>query len=618
MKKADFIGTFKEDKKIQEQFSGSLDGYNISPQLAYNTECLHVQENSKELWLWGRLYGIKDLAARFSIQFSNEADFLLRFFLKEGISAMRYLDGEFTFILKEESRTFVCRDRHGAGPQFFYSDDFFSSNLFAFRDFKDFSLEPDYHALTTFLSIGYIPSPQSSLKGVQKLPAGSYLIFKDGLAEVHDLYSFQEFMSAVGTCKLSIQDATDEYESLHKAAIEARIEGKTSVGLLMSGGYDSGGNIGKLRDVYSGDVSTFSIGFKDNPWTELPLAKLLAERFGAKHKEYEIDGSEIFDLPQIVAHIGDPFQEGGLMVNYKAMGLIGDKKPDIILGGDGNDQHHGTSGKELALHFKLKQKGLQPFQKMVSAMSGMPLFNKDNKFFRIKFHNEKILNILKSDVFGFTSSQMKNILAPGIQVGKPLYLNHLPKSYNGFDEFYFIHNYFGDIKQVINEVILFKASKMASLYDNALSFPYMSTDLYNFLMTLPRELKCKGTVDEMSKGKGVTKFLHKNYLKPKLPKEITERKKQGGFAPLPIFFRDEANRKQIADFILNSTASNELFNRPAIQEFIEDYNKGLAAGSYWFWYSQVKATQYFNLLSLTVWWEMMMNGKKGENLESIW
>ena len=63
-----------------------------------------------------------------------------------------------------------------------------------------------------------------------------------------------------------------------------------------------------------------------------------------------MDGSEIKALPALVEQLGDPFVEGGLMVNYAVMRLIGKEKPDVILGGDGNDQYFGTSGREVALH----------------------------------------------------------------------------------------------------------------------------------------------------------------------------------------------------------------------------------------------------------------------------
>ena len=74
----------------------------------------------------------------------------------------------------------------------------------------------------------------------------------------------------------------------------------------------------------------------------------MSETFGTIHTEYEIDGSEITALPDIVDFLGDPFVEGGLMVNYTVMKLIGHNKPDVILGGDGSDQYFGTSGREIA------------------------------------------------------------------------------------------------------------------------------------------------------------------------------------------------------------------------------------------------------------------------------
>ncbi|MEA3445559.1 MAG: hypothetical protein U9R19_12635, partial [Bacteroidota bacterium] len=222
MAKTDFVGNFKADKKIQEAYSGDLSSSTVSPQLAYNKDCLYFNEEQKQIWFWGRIYGMEKLATQYSIRFVNEADFMLQLYLKKGIDIVRRIDGEFTFIITNDTKTLVCRDRHGAGPQFFYSSEFFSSNLFEFRNFNSFTPEPDYHALTTFLSIGYIPSPQSSLKGVQKLGAGFFLTIKDGVQVEKDMFGYQEFLNSNNSCKMSIGDATAEYERLHKEAIEAR------------------------------------------------------------------------------------------------------------------------------------------------------------------------------------------------------------------------------------------------------------------------------------------------------------------------------------------------------------------------------------------------------------
>ncbi|MBV5315074.1 MAG: hypothetical protein JZU47_17355 [Prolixibacteraceae bacterium] len=551
------------------------------------------------------------------VVFNEKPETILPDFIKNGNDTLKSIDGDFLAIIIHNQKVFIFRDRHGAGKQFFYSNDIFTSQLTDFISLLGFQCKPDFESLFTFLSIGYIPSPLTSLEGVKKLPGGSLLTFENNKLSVTDLFDYMDYTSQIGTLKLTIDEATLEYERLHKQAIVNRIKNADKVGLLLSGGYDSGGNISALRDLYSGDVVSYSIGFKDNPWTELPLAKILSEKYQSKHFEYEIDGSEIMDLPQIVSALGDPFQEGGLMLNYSAMRLVknSNELPKVILGGDGNDQHFGTSGKELALHWKFKNNGTQLFQKWFDIAGNNSLFEKDNIFFRSEFHNRKILHIQQSDTFGFTKSRLNKLNSMGYKVPEYKYLQSSPKSYSDFDDFYRCRNYFVDIKQVINEVILFKASKMADLFSNTISFPYMSTELYQFLKQLPVDYKFNGTLDELSQGKGKSKFLHKRYLKPKLPTEITDRKKQGGFAPLPIFLRNGEQRKVIFEVIEKSEAVKVMFRKEKIHHFLQQYEKIAESPGYWFWYKQVQANQIINLLTLVVWWDIFITGKK--NIQSL-
>lgn len=547
--------------------------------------------------------------------FNEKRENILRNYLREGDKIFKKLDGDFLIIIVEKQRLIIVRDRHGAGKQFFYSDKYFTTHLIDFTSISDFSIKPNFESIFTFLSIGYVPSPLTSIEGIRKLPGGNILKFQNNSFTTVDLFDFEDFNKSAGTSKMSLQDATLEYEHLHQKSIASRIENTTKVGLLLSGGYDSGGNISKLRDIYDGDVVSYSIGFKDNPWTELPLAKILSERYKSTHFEYEIDGSEIMDLPKIITSLGDPFQEGGLMLNYSAMKLVKDtnEKPQIILGGDGNDQHFGTSGKELALHWKFKNNGAQIFQKIFDAVGNGSLFEKDNLLFRAQFHNRKILHIQQSDTFGFTKYQLNNLNKLGYKVPDYKYLQNSPKSYPNFDQFFFCRNYLIDIKQVINEVILFKASKVADMFSNTISFPYMSTDLYEFLKRMPVDYKFHGTLDELSKGSGKSKYLHKQYLKPKLPTEITERKKQGGFAPLPIFLKDKAQRKIIFEIIGKSDAVDAIFDKKKIQAFLQQYDQIANTQGYWFWYQQVMANQIINLLTIVVWWELFINKKQNVN-----
>ena len=561
------------------------------------TECF--ENGNVKLFLNGRFY-------------NNSPEVFLESYMTIGNEAFKTIDGDFTLVIITPDKVNVFRDRHGVGSQVFYSTDFFTSNLLDFTELKGFDCKPNTDALFTFLSIGYVPSPLCSLQGVKKLGAGHLLIVDKSSQITIDIFPASDYLQKVSTTKLTIDEATEEYERLHKKAIKERIGNESKIGLLLSGGYDSGGNISALRDVYTGDISSFSIGFKNNQWTELPLAKILSERYKSSHHDYEIEGAEIMNLPKIIAITGDPFQEGGLMVNYTAMELVqkSGEKPDLILGGDGNDQHFGTSGKELALHWKMKQNGGQILQKMFDFTGNSSLFENDNILFRSEFHNRKILHIQQSDVFGFTKHQVNKINSVGYNIREFGYLKNHPKKFNNFNEFFYNRNLNIDIKQVINEVILFKSSRMSELFGTNISFPYMSTELYDFLSTLPVDYKFHGTLEELSKGKGVSKYLHKKYLKPKLPTEITDRKKQGGFAPLPIFLRDNHQRRILFSFMLNSDLVKQLFKHQAIDNLLKQYDEAAKSGtSYWFWYQQVKANQIINLLTLTVWWEMFINKK---------
>lgn len=590
-------------KEVQQDYQYKNSGF-FSDKKPYLYE-----DKGDKVFVLGDIYNLEE---------EDIAQSVYNIFIKESQKGWKNLDGEFTIIMYYEKKWILYRDRHGAGPQIYFTKNYCVSHPQLLHQCKSVQIIPDFETIALFLKIGYIPSPQTALKNVNKLPAGYFLILENNKIEFQDLYGYEDFGNSTSAIKITEQEATAEYERLHKKAIQARVKNSKNVQLLLSGGYDSGGNIAGLRDVYQGKASSYSIGFKDNPWSELPLAKLMSEVYNTEHFEYEIDGSEIEDLPQIVAQFGDPFNEGGMMVNYTVMKLVKQNNgTGVILGGDGNDQHFGSAGRELALHYKYKKNGLSFFQKAFQMFAEMPTFNNDNIFFKLRFHNEKVLHILESDAFGFRESEIKKILNRKLDLNKPQYLNKIPQKISSFDELFNVHNYFGDIKQVINELILFKASKLADQMNNHLTFPYMSTDLYNFLKQMPRSVKLKGNIDDCAKGRGKSKYLHKNYLYPKLPKEITERKKQGGFAPLPIFFKDDQRFQKISKIILNAKITKKYLNFSYVEHILNEYRKQNAQPVYWFWNQQVRAFKIFNLLVLAIWWETVIENRKIENLSEL-
>lgn len=565
--------------------------------VGYTGMCRSCQQNNVRLWFFGELYNKETL--RYGL--ADDAEVFLSVYLRKGIPGLASLDGSFTCLLRTPDSVLIVRDHHGLSNQVYYTDTYFASSLALLRLTDGFDTSLNYPALRTFLSMGYIATPFCAFSKVRKLGAGEVLMYKEGCMKIVPLYS-TESITPVLHGEKTLEDYADEFASLHAAAIRKRIGQCRKVGILLSGGYDSGCNLAALRTLYNGDIHSFSIGFKGDNWTELPLARCLSDTFYTIHAEYEIDGSEILQsLPGLIEQLGDPFVEGGLMVNYTAMRLIGNNKPDVILGGDGSDQYFGTSGREVALHYLISRYGFKPVFNILHRILSQVFFDKDTSFYRMRFHLNKILHILDGDLFGFSTPQLKLLLKDDISSNL---FPSLHPDMRSFDHLYTQHAYKSDLEKVINQVILFKASKIAEMFDNHLVFPYMDLDLYTFLSRLPVCYKCKGdSTLQIARGHTTSKYLLKYHYKPMLPEAITTKKKQGGFAPMPIFFQDDKQRARIADYILSSSVVSDFLNKKSVEKFIEKYDKESNETANWFWYKQNRAIQYFNLLALSIWWE---------------
>ncbi|RHJ87756.1 asparagine synthetase B family protein [Parabacteroides sp. AM08-6] len=590
-----FIGRWNKGDELPE-----MAGMNRKDGLIYSGSCSFFEQNEVKIWFFGELYNKRTLCCFLE----NNAEAFWDVYNRKGLEGIACLDGAFTCILKKPDTILLVRDHHGLSEQVYYNDTYFASSLSLLRMTQGFDTTPDYQSLATFLSVGYIGVPHSAFKTVRKLGGGETIQAKNGRLECHSLYNTTLIEPA--TSNKTLDECADEYAALHAEAIKKRIGQSSNVGILLSGGYDSGCNLAALRSFYKGDIHSFSIGFKGDNWTELPLARCMSDTFHTKHTEYEIDGSEIDALPDIIQYLGDPFVEGGLMVNYSVMKLVSANRPDVLLGGDGNDQYFGTSGREVALHYLISRYGIKPFAKLLYGLLNRSMFDKDTEFYRIRFHLDKILHILDGDLFGFSSFQLKQLLKEPVQNRA----SSISADIRSFEHLYTQHQYKGDIEKIINQVILFKASKLADMFGNHLTFPYMDLDLYNFIMKLPVSYKCKGeSVSSIAKGQGASKFLLKYHYKSMLPEVITSKKKQGGFAPMPIFFKDDDQRNRIADYILSSSVVSDFLNKKAVEHFINRYDKEEREGGNWFWYRQNRAIQYFNLLALAVWWDEFVKQK---------
>jgi len=470
--KTKFFGFF-EDKLKSVEINGltkteSPNLFRVMPEYKFESEGIHC-------YAWGQFYDLEKTCNDLYISHSeNPAEIIAAIFRNEKYQVIEALYGEFTYLFIDTEKIFIGRDIVGAGLPVFYNDKFFTDNIDNFKLIKGFDFTPDADSIKTFLHIGTPMPPKTLVKNISQLLPGEYLLYKNHTLTTQNIYSFEKYTQNFGTLKLSEHEAVEELERLHKAAIVRRIKNRPNIALLMSGGYDSGGNIAALRDVHNGKAKGYSIGFKDDQWSELPIAKFLANEFNIDFKSYLIDGSEIEELPLILRDLGHPFQENGLMVNYTVMKMVQNDNNDIILGGDGNDQVYGTGIQNVALHHLAAKYGIKPFQ---AVLSGMLAGTNHKLLSKVQFHNSKILHIENHTTFGFNESEINKLLR---NKGEKLNTNFIksnnlhPKS---FDDLFKSYTYYKDFMFDGCNLITFKASSMARLFGQKLSFPYMDMGL---------------------------------------------------------------------------------------------------------------------------------------------
>lgn len=423
-------------------FGGRFDAPGIEQISPAQSTCHSMSDGQTAIFLFGRAYRMNGK----KIQPGEKGlDTIMDIYRQSGVPGLSGLDGDFTLIIKSGKKTEILRDINGAGPQVFFTRSVFASNISFIIGREHVQVKPDLSDLSFFLQFGFVPPEGTGMEGISRLPAGQLLQYENEKITTRPVHSAST-THPDGWVK-NVHEYVEQFAALHDQAIGDRIEGKNQVAVLLSGGYDSGGNLARLRERHAGYLEAYTVSFKDNPLTELPHSRQMAELFGANLGVYEINGSELAGLPQIVKHMGVPFQESGMMINYAAMRMVAPSKPDVILGGDGNDQLFGTGAREIGMLAFLFRTGLyhpaRLAQQITRTIHRPLIFNK------IDLYARKIINLHVPDQWGFQENDLKM---------HSLAKNHFPKPVaTRREELYEMKRKLVDIRYTVNEVILFKA-----------------------------------------------------------------------------------------------------------------------------------------------------------------
>ncbi|WP_243439256.1 asparagine synthase (glutamine-hydrolyzing) [Fundidesulfovibrio soli] len=269
----------------------------------------------------------------------SDTESIIHAYEEYGPDCARRLRGMFGFAIWDERRQilFAARDKLGKKP-FFYAagqDGFlFASEPGGLLAHPGVSREPDLHALNLYLTLQYVPDPLCAFRAVSKLPPAHHLTWDvSGLRLTR--YWRPEFEPK---WTQSEELLAEELRERLTEATRIRLMSEVPLGAHLSGGIDSSIITAIMAGLCAEPVKTFSIGFKEQAFSELPKARAVARRYGTEHHEFQLEYGHVPDtLEEVVAHVGEPFADPSALPSW-FLARMTREHVTVALNGDGGDE----------------------------------------------------------------------------------------------------------------------------------------------------------------------------------------------------------------------------------------------------------------------------------------
>jgi len=527
------------------------------------------------------LYEVKSNAFRiYSMVLNEQWDMLVR------------EDRYYAAIVKTPKHIQLVRNVAGIGYNCFYAADKLS---FSLKELVQADSKISTDAISTFLQYGFIPAPSTIYEGISKLAPGQFLTFDETMQAwkpIEVLHHLLDSSYHSGT----LTEASETYRKMHESVVDKYLYQASQKAVLLSGGFDSGGNLAAARAVTTDSLHAFSIGFENAELSEVSLAAKMAEHFGALHTFDIIDQKALNPTLDILANLDEPFFENGIFVNQRVMQLVSKKMPNAtVIGGDANDQPFGTSTQKLALHHLTRKFGILP---IIKALAKWQFIEKH--LFKYHFFLKTIVNALEPEFFGFSKSDLQKLMNNPLAT---VSTNRKPEIKNNFESLYNQRNLHADFMQTGLQIIAHKASLFAKNYKINLRFPYLNPEIIGYVQNLPVSYRVGGSIKQMAMGKAISKYVFKNAYKNILPDYITQRPKQGGFTPLSVFFKLSNLRQGYYKSIIENLGETRIFNRTQLEAIIANIESSIVKPNNWIWKQQENYIKIMHLLVLARWIE---------------
>lgn len=537
------------------------------------------EDGSKALLFNGEIYNYQSLREDLlqkghTFTTKSDSETILHGYEEYGKEILQKLRGMFAFVIwdKKEKKLFGARDIFGIKPFYYYKKGnqfMFGSEIKSFLSHPCFEKELDEEKIPEYLSYEYIPYENTIFKNVYKLPGAHCFEYQNGKLEVERYYRIQyriEEDKPLEYWEDAIAKEFTESVAMHQIS-------DVEVGCFLSSGVDSSYVV---KEISKGTkkVKTFSVGYEEEKYSELPYAQDFSKVVGVPNISNKVSADDFFDaMPEIQYFMDEPLPNPSEIPLY-FLAQNARKYVKVVLSGEGADELFG--GYPMYLqggHFQRYTKKIpRPVRKMAGAVAKrLPEFK--GKHFIVRDAMEPYQRFMRAN-YVFQSAERQKYLKRTITSSLPeeysrRYFDEVP----GLDEPTQLQ--YVDMHTWMIYDILLKADRMSMANSLELRVPFLDKKMLELSVRIPTRFRADCATE-------TTKKALRSAAIKQLPERTANKKKLGFPVPLTDWLREDKYYNKVKD-AFQSDIAEKFFVTKELMKLLDDHKAGKALNMQKIW-----------------------------------
>ncbi len=533
----------------------------------------------------GEVYNFQELKEKYQLEerghvFKSRTDteVLIHLYEEIGLDMVAELNGMFAISIWDQAAQtlHLVRDRYGIKPFFYQQDENhfrYGSEIKAIIADKRVERKASMQALHDFLTFNYIPGTQTAFEGIYEIQPGHYMSVTAAGEVTTKRYWDLDFTV---DHNITEEQAIERSYELMDKALQRRLIADVPIGVFLSGGLDSSTLVALMNKHTDEPIHTYSVGFEDQSFNELPFARIVAKEFDTVHREVMITADMVRDmLPKYLSFTDEPYGDGSAIPTYYVSELAKDEVV-VVLSGEGGDEAFAGYDTHAAYNVYEKARKIPAFIRngiIKPLVNCLPVSDKKLSF---EFKAKRFLGGLDLPpeeahlwwriVLG--EAEKFDLYTDGATAGMALEpaVRHFTRAYQHADVDEVLSGLmYIDSTIFLPDDLMIKNDRMTMAHSLEARVPFTDPELTAYLATVPAGLKMKNRRK---------KHLMRRAMEKDLPESILNKKKVGLEMPYSRWLKNELKDLMLRYLGPENIEKTNIFRPQAISALIEDHLNG--------------------------------------------